>query len=47
MLGKDHYLNREFPKHQDTIIQLAKNDKGFAKDSEHYNALDKKIRELN
>ncbi|MDO6762986.1 YdcH family protein [Agarivorans sp. 1_MG-2023] len=46
MLGEDHSLVNEFPEFLDTITALVKSDAGFAKDTKHYNTLDKEIRVL-
>ncbi len=46
MLGEDHSLLKEFPEYKDTIAKLINIDDTFAKDTKHYNALDKEIREL-
>ena len=46
MLGEDHSLIHEFPEYQDIIVKLCQSDEAFAKDTKHYNALDKKIRVL-
>lgn len=46
MLGEDHSLLKEFPEYKDTIAKLINVDDAFAKDTKHYNALDKEIREL-
>ncbi|MCL1146824.1 YdcH family protein [Shewanella marinintestina] len=46
MLGEDHSLIHEFPEYQTTIVKLCQNDEAFAKDTKHYNALDKEIRVL-
>ncbi|MDR8522725.1 MULTISPECIES: YdcH family protein [Shewanella] len=46
MLGEDHSLIHEFPEYQDSIAKLCQNDEAFAKDTKHYNALDKEIRIL-
>ncbi|GIU41436.1 hypothetical protein TUM4438_05720 [Shewanella sairae] len=46
MLGEDHSLIHEFPEYQDIIVKLCQSDEAFAKDTKHYNALDKEIRNL-
>lgn len=46
MLGENHSLVNEFPEYQDIITKLTESDEVFAKDTKHYNALDKEIREL-
>lgn len=46
MLGEDHSLVSEFPEHKETIAKLSKVDRVFADDSASYDALDKKIRNL-
>ena len=46
MLGENHSLIHEFPEYKDTIAKLTKSDEVFAKDTKHYNDLDKEIREL-
>lgn len=46
MLGEDHSLLKEFPEYKDTIAKLINVDDTFAKDTKHYNALDKEIRGL-
>lgn len=46
MLGENHSLVHEFPEYKDIIARLTKSDEVFAKDTKHYNALDKEIRGL-
>ncbi|ABZ77853.1 conserved hypothetical protein [Shewanella halifaxensis HAW-EB4] len=46
MLGENHSIMHEFPEYQDIIVKLCQTDEAFAKDTKHYNALDKEIREL-
>lgn len=46
MLGENHSLIKEFPEYQDIIAMLTESDEVFAKDTKHYNALDKEIRTL-
>jgi len=46
MLGENHSLINEFPEHQEIIARLLISDEVFAKDTRHYNALDKEIRTL-
>jgi len=46
MLGEDHSLLKEFPKHKDKINKLNASNGDFAKDCERYNAVDAEIREL-
>lgn len=46
MLGENHSLINEFPEYQEIITRLIESDEVFAKDTKHYNALDKEIRIL-
>jgi len=45
MLGENHSLVNEFPEYKDSIARLSKSDEVFAKNTKHYDALDKEIRE--
>lgn len=46
MLGETHDLIHEFPELSDKINQLRMNDPAFAKLMEDYDALDRRVREL-
>lgn len=46
MLGENHSLDKEFPQYQDTIDMLMQSNEVFAKESKHYNELDREIRKL-
>ncbi len=46
MLGEKHSLINEFSEYKDNITKLFESDKIFAKDTKHYDTLDKEIREL-
>lgn len=46
MLGENHSLVNEYPEYQDIISKPTERDEVFAKDTKHYNALDKEIRKL-
>ena len=46
MLGENHSLANEFPEYQDILARHTESDEVFAKDTKHYNALDKEIRVL-
>ncbi|GAB1621324.1 YdcH family protein [Agarivorans albus] len=46
MLGESHSLLHEFPKSKASILSLVNSDENFAKDAQHYEDLDNKIRDL-
>ena len=46
MLGESHDLLHEFPEFRDKINQLRANDPAFAKLMGEYDALDRRVREL-
>ena len=46
MLGEKHSLDNEFPEYHETIVMLTQNNESFAKETRHYDALDKEIRTL-